>query len=128
MEQVAENKSWIKEFFEKLFFLFHDNQKMITSEEAYNNATYGSKMNRERFIIKKQIDINRLIKEKFNDSTYGETDYDKYFLIVGLTLVEEECSTEIFEPFIKYGYKIVKISEKIEELKTENVYLITWKQ
>lgn len=128
MEQVAENKSWIKEFFEKLFFLFHDNQKMITSEEAYNNATYGSNMNRERFIIKKQIDINRLIKEKFNNSTYGETDYDKYFLIVGLTLVEEECSTEIFEPFIKDGYKIVKISEKIEELKTENVYLITWKQ
>lgn len=128
MEQVAENKSWIKEFFEKLFFLFHDNQKMITSEEAYNNATYGSKMNRERFIIKKQVDINRLIKEKFNNSTYGETDYDKYFLIVGLTLVEEECSTEIFEPFIKDGYKIVKISEKIEELKTENVYLITWKQ
>ena len=30
-------------------------------------------------------------------------------------------------PFIEKGFKVINLSEKIDELKNENVYLISWK-
>ena len=34
---------------------------------------------------------------------------------------------EILNPFIEKGFKIIDLSEKIDEIEDEHVYLISWK-
>jgi hypothetical protein len=35
---------------------------------------------------------------------------------------------EIFKPFKEGGFKIINLSEKIDEIDNEHVYLISWKK
>lgn len=117
----------VKGVLDYLFYWLHEDKKIMSSEKAFNDATYGKSMDRESFILAKQVEINTSIREKLNSIRYGETNFNRYYIVVGLTPIEEEYKDEIFKPFIEEGYKIIDLSEKVEELKGENVYMINWK-
>lgn len=111
----------------KIEFFFNKKKKIITKEEAFNETTYGKCMTREQYILNKQVDVNAQIRDKLGNPAFNNTDFDKYFLVVSFNETEEECSKEIFEPFIKDGYKVDRLSDALESLKYTNVYLISWK-
>ena len=85
-------------------------------------------MTKEQFVLQKQVSINTLIKERISNIDLYETDFEKYFIVLPFSETEDECSEEIFRPFIDEGYKIVKISEYLEILKGNNIYLLSWKE
>lgn len=127
-EKICEEcKNPFKRFFNKIMYAMDSSRKLIRRSDAYDSATYGNCMTREQFVMHKQIAINRQIREKVYNTSFDDTDYEKYFLLVSLNKVEEECAHEIFKPFSMSGYTITKISDIVEALKGSNVYLIDWR-
>ena len=44
--------------------------------------------------------------------------------------IEEDlmcCVDDVFSPFVNGGFKVVCISDRIDEVRDENLYLISWK-
>lgn len=107
---------------------FNKKQKLLPETEAFNSTTYGRCMTKEQYITQKQVNINASIKERINGVGMGDTDFERYFLVLSFNKTEEECSEEIFKPFKEIGYKIVKVSNQLDILKDTNVYLLTWKK
>ena len=126
-ENCEECNSRFQLLLNNLLHYFDKKTKLLTKEEAFNNATYGKCMTREQYVSHRQADINSMIRSRIQNTFSGDTDYEKYFLTVSFNETEEECAEEIFKPFKGNGFIIVKISDEIELLKGNNVYLITWK-
>lgn len=127
IEPCEECNNRFQILFNRLFFMWNSNKKLLTRKEAYDSTTYGRCMDREQFIKKKQIDINSSIREKTQNSQFTDTEFEKYFLIVSFNKVEEDCASEVFKPFRDDGYTIIKLSDTVDVLKGNNVYLISWK-
>ena len=111
-----------------IMYFFDKKQKLIPKSEAFIEATYGKCMTRDQYIAHKQSDINTRIREKVGNISFNTTDFEKYFLLVSFNETEEECSEEIFKPFIDSGYRLEKISRVIPSLQDTNVYLLSWKK
>lgn len=99
-------------------------EDVISANEAFCRATYGENMTTDTLIKVHQHQLNKLIKEKISFN------YDKnsfgYRCVYSFPEDMKPYIEEVLKPFSDKGYKIINLSEKVEELKADNVYLISW--
>ena len=134
MEEIAviENKT-DKNMFQKIVDKFSTKDEPFTAEKAWIETTYGigSYKSIDKRIEDKQIRIRSSIKSKFCDFNGGTTKnticYSSYYCVVDIEEDLVNSVDEIFKPFVDNGFVIVNLSDVIEEVKGENVYLISWK-
>ena len=134
MESTVENKNALREFVAKTRKLFGYKEKPeFTAEYAWIETTYGQGSFRslEERISDKQKYIINIIKTKFPSHLDGQRSSNSNGSYRCVVDIEEDLYSvvdEIFKPFIEGGFKIINLSEKIEEIDNEHVYLISWKK
>ena len=134
MESKVENKNALSEFVDKTKKLFGYKEKPeFTAEYAWIETTYGQGSFRslEERISDKQKYIINIIKTKFPSHLDGQRSSNSNGSYRCVVDIEEDLYSvvdEIFKPFIEGGFKIINLSEKIEEIDNEHVYLISWKK
>ena len=134
MESKVENKNALSEFVDKTKKLFGYKEKPeFTAEYAWIETTYGEGSYRslEERIADKQKYIINIIKSKFPSHLDGQRSSNSNGSYRCVVDIEEDLYSvvdEIFKPFIEGGFKIIALSEKIEEIDNEHVYLISWKK
>lgn len=125
-----EKKSGI---FSKVKKVFSKEEAEFTAERAWLETTYGEGRNLslEERIESKQKEIMNLIKSKFPSrgtetvSTYAR--HTSYRCVIDIEEDLAQYKDEILNPFIEKGFKIIDLSEKVDEIEDEHVYLISWK-
>jgi len=133
-ETIEETKrNPLTKFFGKTKELLHKEKPDFTAEFAWIETTYGEGSYRtlEERIKDKQEGIMRLIKSKFplrNEGYLSGNADSSYRCVVDIEDDLSCCVDEIFEPFKSAGFKIINLSEKIDEIDDEHVYLISWKK
>lgn len=105
----------------------------FTAEFAWLETTYGHGTYHtvEERIAEKQKSIMKLITSKFPSTIDGQVRVNANRTYRCVVDIEEDLSTvidKVFEPFIEGGFKIFNLSEKIDEIEDEHVYLISWKK
>lgn len=135
MENNIENvkKNPLTKLVDKTKSLIHKDKPDFTAEYAWIETTYGQGSYRtlEERIKEKQDYIKHIIKSKFPARSEGyqfSNANGSYRCVVD---IEEDLSgvvEEIFKPFIDGGFKIINLSDKIDEIEDEHVYLISWKK
>ena len=134
MESKVENKNALSELVDKTKKLFGYKEKPeFTAEYAWIETTYGEGSYRslEERISDKQKYIINIIKSKFPSHLDGQRSSNSNGSYRCVIDIEEDLYSvvdEIFKPFIEGGFKIINLSEKIEEIDNEHVYLISWKK
>jgi hypothetical protein len=127
---VKENKSIMT--LEGIKRVFHKDKPNFSAEFAWLETTYGKDTFRslEQRISDKQEHIKNIITSKFplHDERYKPSNKTgSYHCVID---IEEDlmcCVEEVFRPFVEGGFKVINLSEQINEIKDENVYLISWK-
>lgn len=129
MENVNEQyKSKIRPFWLKIAKWFKDRTSkevnIIAAYDAYVKATYIENTNLDAQIKYHQNRINASIRDKINNN------HDRYnFSYRCVYSFPDNMApyiNRILVPFINKGYQVINISERIAELKEDNVYIISW--
>lgn len=109
--------------------MFNKDEGEFSAEMAWLSTTYGVGANRpiEERIANKQKDIMNVIKSKFRYSTTGQESNSNYRCVVDIEEDLAAVKDVVMTPFIEKGFKVINLSEKIDEVKDENIYLISWK-
>lgn len=134
MESKVENKNALSEFVDKTKKLLgHKEKPEFTAEYAWIETTYGEGSYRslEERIADKQKYIINTIKSKFPSHLDGQRSSNSNGSYRCVVDIEEDLYSvvdEIFKPFKEGGFKIINLSEKIDEIDNEHVYLISWKK
>lgn len=106
------------------------NEPEFSAEKAWIESTYGSGSYKdiEVRIKEKQNYIKSSIENKYRQVYQnGYVSYSSYHCIID---IEEDLASfidVIFKPFIEKNFKIINLSEKIEDIDEPNVYMISWK-
>ena len=132
---AAENKQKSKKdnIFRKVKNVFSTKDDAeFTAERAWLETTYGEGCNLslEERIDSKRKEIIELIKSKFPTRTSNmivSSKHTSYRCVIDLEEDLSQHKDEILNPFIEKGFKIIDLSEKIDEIEDEHVYLISWK-
>ena len=134
MDIKVGDKNALSVFVDKTKKLFGYKEKPeFTAEYAWIETTYGQGSFRslEERISDKQKYIINIIKTKFPSHLDGQRSSNSNGSYRCVVDIEEDLYSvvdEIFKPFIEGGFKIINLSEKIEEIDDEHVYLISWKK
>ena len=128
MEEEKKRKTTL----ESIKNVFKKEKPDFTAEYAWIETTYGKDSFRtlEQRIKEKQEYIKYLIESKFplrDERSRSSNVNGSYRCVVD---IEEDlvcCVSEVFKPFVDGGFRIINLSEYINELTNENVYLISWK-
>ena len=109
--------------------MFNKDEGEFSAEMAWLSTTYGVGANRpiEERIANKQKDIMNVIKSKFRYSTTGQESNSNYRCVVDIEEDLAAVKDVVMTPFIEKGFKVINLAEKIDEVKDENIYLISWK-
>ena len=112
--------------------LFNKDDGEFTAEKAWIKSTYGANVNftLEERIANKQKSIREIIKSKFRyqtDNINNILSFSSYRCVIDIEKDLELHKDEILKPFIDGGFKVINLSEKVDEIDDENVYLISWK-
>ena len=105
----------------------------FTAERAWLETTYGEgcNMSLEERIESKQREIINLIKSKFparnSDMVVCNRKHTSYRCVIDIEEDLVQHTEEVLKPFVDNGFKIIDLSEKIDEIEDEHVYLISWK-
>lgn len=126
-EDCEQCQGGLRKFINRVRYVFNADKLMIGKSEAYDSATYGKCMDREQFILQKQVDINSRIRAKVNTMEAIDSTFDRYFLLLPFTEVEEMCADEILKPFVDSGFEIINLSDEVDAIKGMNVRLLGWK-
>lgn len=118
--------------FSKVKKVFSKDEGEFTAERAWLETTYGEGRNLslEERISNKQKEIRELIESKFPGRNSNMVIYSKHTSYRCVFDIEEDLAQykdEILNPFIDKGFKIIDLSEKVDEIEDEHVYLISWK-
>lgn len=130
MEVTNEKK--VNKIFGSIKKAFNKDDGEFTAERAWLESTYGvgSNLSTEERIENKQKDIKNIIKSKFrflNGNCENHSTYSSYRCVID---IEEDLAAYkdiILQPFAEKGFRVINLSEKIDEMEDENVYLISWK-
>ena len=129
MENVHEQyKSKIRPFWLKIAEWFKartsNEVNIIPAYEAYVKATYIENTSLADQIKYHKHRINSLIRDKINN------DHNRYNFSYRCVYSFPDNMTqyidEILQPFIDKGYQVISISGRINELKEDHVYIISW--
>lgn len=110
--------------------MFNKNDENFTAERAWIETTYGTGSYRpiEKRIAEKQSYIKSVIKGKFYSSNeVGNVLSRAYRCVIDIEDDLRDYVNEVFHPFVEGGFKVINLSEQVEEIHDENVYLISWK-
>lgn len=128
--EIVEGKK--KNLLSKVKKVFSKDEGEFTAERAWLETTYGEGCNLslEQRITNKQREITELIKSKFPSRTSNMVVLSKHTSYRCVFDIEEDLAQykdEILKPFNEKGFKIIDLSEKVDEIEDEHVYLISWK-
>lgn len=101
------------------------NENIMPATSAYSKTTYGSDMDKDSLVKLHQHQINRLIKDKTEFRTNGDSFAD-YRCVYSFPKDMAPYIDEVMQAFIDNGYNVINLSEKVEEIQNDNVYLISW--
>lgn len=104
--------------------------KVLPANKAFCRTTYGCEMDAKKLIQIHRNRINNLIvdkstPDKITDSSQGNLLTD-YYCIYSFPENVANYIDEILSVFIENGYKVVNLSNIVEDIVTDNVYLIGW--
>lgn len=115
---IGKIKLWLKA-------KFVADEVVLPADIAYCRATYGEHANVEKLIKMHQHKINRLILEKSAIGSNGDT-FTDYRCVYSFPTDMSPYIKDILKIFKDNGYEIINLSEKIDEIQDEHVYLISW--
>lgn len=129
-EEKEEKKDSI--FSKMMKKVFSKDDGEFTAERAWLETTYGegANLSLEDRIANKQREIVNLIKSKFHTRNSDMVVYSKHTSYRCVIDIEEDLAQykdEVLNPFIEKGFKIIDLSERVDEIEDEHVYLISWK-
>lgn len=101
-------------------------EKELSANEAYMRTKYGAYKTIAQRIKDIQNDINYKIKSKISMAGANNTIFSSYFCIIEIDDDMKDYVNEIFKPFKERGFKIITLSDKIEELHDELVFIMSW--
>lgn len=110
--------------------MFNKNDEDFTAERAWIETTYGTGSYRpiDKRIAEKQSYIKSVIKGKFYSCNEVNGILSRaYRCVIDIEDDLRDYVDEVFRPFVDGGFKIINLSEQVEEINEENVYLISWK-
>lgn len=110
----------------RLFKKIGPKEKQLTAEEAYYRTKYGVYRTLEQRIKDNQRNIKELIKSKVSPAYKAETKFSSFYCVIDLDDELKPHVNEIFQPFIDNGFNVINLSEKVEEINDELVFLISW--
>lgn len=99
-----------------------------TATDAFFRTKYGGIMSPDHYVEAAQSYIRRMISARTDpyDRSPEEILFRSYYCMVDFDSEMKDYMDRIFEPFIEAGYSVTKISGKIEEIKNDLVYIISW--
>lgn len=101
-------------------------ETVMPAEVAYCRATYGEQANVTNLIKMHQHKINRLINEKTSLRTTNGDTFTDYRCVYSFPTDMTPYISDILKIFKDKGYEIINLSEKIQDIQDEHVYLISW--
>lgn len=114
--------------------VFSKDDGEFTAERAWLETTYGegANLSLEDRIANKQREIVNLIKSKFptrnsSDMVVYSKKHTSYRCVIDIEEDLAQYKDDILNPFVEKGFKIIDLSEKVDEIEDEHVYLISWK-
>ena len=113
-------------FRKKIRKMLYKAPKFVTCDEAYCITTYGRYDEIDDMIARQQARINEKVSSKLAPARMGDSKFNAYTCIVDLAPDLSTYSDKIFKPFIDRGFKVVNLSERVEEIADDNVYLLSW--
>lgn len=100
-------------------------ENIVSAQTAYCRATYGINTSVDDLIKLHQHKINTLINDKTSMRSNGDT-FGDYRCVYSFPKDMAPYIQTILKAFTDKGYKIINLSEKIEDIQDEHVYLISW--
>lgn len=101
-------------------------EKEFTAEEAYFRTKYGIYRTVEQRIKDNQKMIKEAIRSKVAPTYRPVTNFSSYYCVIDLDEELKPYVNDIFSPFIERGFKVINLSEKVEEIHDDLVFLISW--
>lgn len=128
MENNQDNKRYVRPIWLSLIKWFQDRtskeENVIPASEAYLKATYGESTNVDDQIKYHQHKINSLIKEKIS-SNFDRNNFS-YRCVYSFPDNMAQYTDKVLQMFVDKGYQVINLSQRVEELKSDNVFLISW--
>lgn len=128
-EEISAQKTRIRPFWKTVASWFRSrldrNTSVIPAHVAYCKATYGINTDVDTLIKLHQRRINSLIRDKTSYRSNGDTFAD-YRCVYSFPKDITPYIERILIPFEDNGYTIINISDKVDELSDDNVYLLSW--
>ena len=124
------NNTFVNVFFKKAKDTFLKTGEPFTAEKAWCETTYGQGQFKpvDRRIKEKKYYIRNLIR---NNASYGKRNSavtsKAYRCVVDFEEDLKHHIDEILQPFIDGGFSVINLSERIDEINDEHVYLISWR-
>lgn len=128
MENNQDNNKYVRPIWRNLVKWFQartsKEEDIISASEAYVKATYGENTNVEDQIKYHQHKINSLIKEKIT-SNFDRNNFS-YRCVYSFPDNMAQYTDRVLQKFVDKGYQVINLSQRVEELKSDNVFLISW--
>lgn len=119
----------VKKNFQSIKNTFSKGNEPFTAERAWVETTYGQNSFRpiEERIIEKQKSIKKSIQGKFENYTNNDHFCKCYRCVIDIEEDLKNHVQEVLQPFYDGGFDIINLSEKVDEIGDENVFLISWR-
>lgn len=128
MENNQDNSKYVRPIWRNIIKWFQartsKEEDIIPASEAYIKATYGENTNVEDQIKYHQHKIHTLIKEKIT-SNYDRNNFS-YRCVYSFPDNMAQYTDKVLQKFVDNGYQVINLSQRVEELKSDNVFLISW--
>lgn len=128
MENDQDNNRCVNPFWSNIIKWFQakisKDEYVIPAYDAYVKATYGEHTDVEGQIRYHQHRINSIIKEKITNN-YDRNNFS-YRCVYSFPNNMAQHTDRVLQKFIDNGYQVINLSQRVEELKSDNVFLISW--
>lgn len=115
------------DFIEQVKTLFtRKKEKPLSAEEAYFRTKYGVYKTTDQRILDRQKSVRELIKAKITPGYRAEINFSSYYCVIDLEDELKPYVDEIFKPFKEEGFKVFNLSELVEDINNDLVFLISW--
>lgn len=110
-------------------FFSGTNTSEVSATEVFFRTKYGSVMCPEDYVKTAQSYIRKVIYSR-SDPSYRrspeEALFRSYYCLIDIDSEMKDYIDQIFEPFVNAGFAVTKLSGRVEEIKEDYVYLVSW--
>ena len=111
---------WFKSLFKR------KKEKSLSAEEAYFRTKYGVYKSTEQRSSDRQKSVRELIMSKISPGYRADINFTSFYCVIDLEDELKPYVDEIFKPFKEEGFKVYNLSELVEEINDDLVFLISW--